>query len=198
MLSGHEHTPDVYSKHRSLEDIVHCVETDALWEPAARTSAFNLLLFDFSADTHSVLSFHWHEGTYMPRTIRAPGPFEHNASARAGVIENSQRFREKLTELGTGFSHRHSLRDLSLTDLFIYPDLVKRLDEVRTAPTPKMRIRSGAVADFMWEHRHVLVIGEGKSGKTSLARMLYSDSQRRGVVPLLIRGSERDPIHRAG
>jgi predicted phosphodiesterase len=197
MVTGHEHTPDVYSKRRSPDEIVLCIEGGALWEPSARTSAFNLLLFEFPASEYSMTSFRWDEGKYLPKLTRPWGSFEHNIAARVGVIENSQRFRDKLNDLGTGFSHRHSLKNLTLADLFVYPDLVKRLFAVRTATTPKMRIRAGTVLDFMWEHKHVLVLGESKSGKTSLARTLYIDLQRRGLIPLLVdgrdlRGSEDD------
>lgn len=189
MLSGHEHSGDVYSKRRTADDIVHCIEADALWEPKSRSSAFNLLLFDFSNGTHSVTAFKWFDGTYLPKVLKDWEPFERNRAARKDTIENNPAFRHELDDLGTGFSHRHSLKDLTLRDLFVYPDLIKRQFQVRTEATPKDRIRSNAVLEFFSDHNSVLIIGEPKSGKTALAKSLYVDLQRKGLIPVLVSGA---------
>ena len=188
MLSGHEHTGDLYSKRRTPEEIVHCIEADALWEPRARTSVFNLLLFDLSAGTYHVTEFKWNEGRYDPKVLSDWAPFERNAEAARQAFENNASFKEDLNDLGTGFSHRASLKDLTLRDLFVYPDLVKRLFEIRTKEGPKSRVRSGAVLDFVWEHDKLLIIGESKSGKTALAKSLYTDLARKGLTPVLVPG----------
>jgi hypothetical protein len=190
MLSGHEHTADLYSKRRTSEDIVHCLEADALWEPRARTSAFNLLLFDFPAGKYCVTAFQWNEGTYEPKALKNWETFERNLAARSHAFENNLTFKQELNDLGTGFSHRQSLKDLTLRDLFVYPDLIRRLFEVRTAETRQNRIRSHAVLDFIWEHDSVLIVGEAKSGKTALAKCLYVDLQRKGLIPVLISGEQ--------
>jgi Calcineurin-like phosphoesterase len=188
MLTGHEHVGDMYEKRRPGDEIVHFVEAGALWEPKSRESAFGLLLYDLTARRYKAVSFRWLDGLYLSRIVSDWDDFERNRAARKGQFENNPAFLRKLNELGTGFSHRLHLRELTLRDLFVFPELRQRFLQAGIEGKSKTRIRSAGVLDFVKENKLVLVVGASNSGKTCLAKVLYSDLQRDNLVPILVDG----------
>jgi hypothetical protein len=114
-----------------------------------------------------------------------------NRAARRSSFEINPQFLRELNDPGTGFTHPRKA-ELKLDDLFIYPALstesLKRLRRVLEGPKI---IESEKVLRYVAATEKVLILGGDKSGKTSLAHMLFLDLKRKhGLVPLLLKGTE--------
>ena len=82
--------------------------------------------------------------------------------------------------------------DLTLDDIFVYPDLRRRSLQklVKSDSTAKL-ISGRDVVRFVADSKHVLISGPDDSGRTALARTLFRDLRRHEkLVPVLLNGAE--------
>ena len=78
---------------------------------------------------------------------------------------------------------------LQLRDMFVFPDLTVRSAGAKMGKGLK-EIRAEDILSFVSKSRRVIFQGSGMSGKTSLAKMLFWEIQRRGgETPLLLNGA---------
>lgn len=88
--------------------------------------------------------------------------------------------------MGTGFSHSEK-KNLTLRDLFVYPDLAVASVSAKS----KTEVPSAGVFDYVSERAYVQIAGAPVSGKSTLARALYVDFQRReNRVPIMLSGQD--------
>ena len=103
-----------------------------------------------------------------------------------------EEFGAEIIDPGRAFKHPRR-RDLRLRDLLIYPDLRQRMFEKRLQGQKSVpsTIYSENVPDHLLKVKKALILGPSESGKTALARALYSDFQTlHHLVPILVKGEE--------
>ena len=149
-------------------------------------SGFNALILDVSQKHQTICQFHWAGDLYRPRELASRMPFIRNSVLAERRFEPSQDHSKWLTDPGTGFSHQRKSA-IRLTDLFIYPDLRKSSlrAHIQNENDQKKNIQSAAVPNELFSHDHIMLYGPEGSGKTTLAKVLYTETGRRvGAFPL--------------
>ena len=116
-------------------------------------------------------------------------PFVRNSELMKHRFDNNPTFLKALQDPGAGFTHPLKA-NLVLEDFFVYPDLKLRGVETHLNRGTPRSVSGNNVHSWVAEKQRVVIAGPDDSGKTALARMLYSDLQlRHGRVPLLLDGS---------
>lgn len=197
ILTGHEHDGEAYSK-TSASVSVNYVEGAAL-QASGTPSAFYMVKVDVKAETYQVRQFEWDKDMYRPGSLTA-SMFTRNQALLEHQFINNDSFKTELDDIGTPFSHQFKTQ-LSLSDLFVYPDL--KVTTVKAKAGSETVIRSAEAFEYVASKHRICIAGAPTSGKTSLAKVLYSDLQlRKKLVPLLltpgdIRGASPSQVHAA-
>ena len=153
------------------------------------SSGFNILWLDLSSRRQLMATYSWNSTLYEEASRLTWTNFARNPLLAQQAFENSDHWSQVLDDPGTAFTHPR--RDvLTLSDLFVYPDLFRRsMDPVVAKRDPRVPGRN--VVDFISLKGNVVLTGPSDSGKTSLAKRLYVDLKRRkGVVPVLLDGAK--------
>jgi hypothetical protein len=186
IFTGHEHignvgeNTDIESGHSAF--VEGCVLQDEL---SPQNSAFMIVEFDLDNETYRSVRFEWtndlyeidEEGSwedYRNIPIKASNPFD---------IQKS--FAEVLSDPGANFK-RLSAHALTLSDIFVFPDLVlvTHVEETRRI------VSSQLLTDLKRLEGAVILEGEERIGETSLLFQLFESYHERGFVPILVRGGD--------
>ena len=151
-------------------------------------SSFNTIALDLTAEKSLVQSYHWDGALslYTPREPEVWMPFLKNSYRRRKEFIIRDSFESFLSDAEAKFTHPDKA-DILLDDLFVYPDL-------RQLSIPGDDKWSGSlvkesVPEFIRSRKRVLLMGEEKSGKTALAKMVFRDLFRMGLTPVYVLGS---------
>jgi hypothetical protein len=191
ILSGHEHEAG-YSRRQEFTSETTYLEAPALNDPRSGKSGFQLVRIDVYSCEQTIHRFEW-SGTYFHETGSRRIDFVRNSARPENPFKISDSFRKYLTAVGTGFRHPRCTppnRDLTLRDIYVYPDLRhRRIDKIVTGAAPSsINIPGDRLVEFIEEQTKVLIHGADDSGKTSLVKILFEDFHDRGIVPLRIDG----------
>lgn len=189
VLTGHEHVSSVYKKTRPDGAGAQYVEGAVLQDSKSPgNSGFNVLELDTEQGMR-ILPFRWSGQRYSCERGGEWSEFEHNRAR--GAFRISAPFLKFLSDPGTGFVHP-SKPDLSLDDLFVYPDLVRKSLKKIVKSGPEFKVVLGRnVAEFAASSKRVIISGPDDSGRSCLAHTLYLDLRRhRGLVPVLLNGED--------
>src|SRR5205823_6000352 len=94
-----------------------------------------------------------------------------------------------LDDAGAPFTHPRKASP-SLSDLFVYPDLEDRTLPDRSSVSAPRMIRGDQVKLYLRTHKHVLLMGRERAGKTSLIKTLYREAFEPHQFPLLLSGAQ--------
>jgi predicted MPP superfamily phosphohydrolase len=191
VLTGHEHEEGACLTERLTGEEVEYLEGEALQHGDGQLGGFNVVTWDFDQNKHKISHFTWADTHFTLKYASDWLEPIRNRAARRSSYELNPGFLQKLNDPGTGFTHARKA-DLTLDDLFIYPALnTESLKRLRRVPEGPKTIESEMVLDHVGSKEKVLILGGDKSGKTSLAHMLFLDLKRKhGLVPLLLNGIE--------
>lgn len=184
ILTGHEHTPSSYTR-SSPEERNHYFEGAVLNSPhEGGTPSFNTALLDLAESKQRVSLWQLSDGIFMKTRTDAWQPFHKNKRRHQSHFTITPAWSEFLSDPGAGYSHRNK-EQLSIDDIYVLPDVEH---EDRNGKITELRNQD--IYSFILEERHVVILGPEMSGRTSLAKRLFShlhsESQK---VPLYIDAS---------
>jgi predicted phosphodiesterase len=193
ILTGHEHVGSQSRSHLAGGGEMDYFEAPALYDHETLTSGFQMALFDLSEKQQTISQFAWNGSRYT-ETSSAEWITKRNPARPTDVFENTAEFLAHIRSIGTGFRHPRRTPPQSmllLRDLFVYPDLRQRdLDRVIAGDRMQTSIAGEQISEYIVSNERVVIYGADESGKSSLAKILYSDFQNKGFVPLLVRGEQ--------
>jgi hypothetical protein len=188
VLSGHQHFDHTFEK-TNLEGAARALylEGSALQDMAnPAVSGFNLVDIDLNGRKQKIVHFDWKNDHYSA-TIRSDwSPLIENRAFRHD-FRASEEFNRFLDDPGAGYSHNRK-RQLTLRDLFVYPDLTvrKSLNKPEAVDVPAEQFH-----DLLRTADHVIFEGAGQSGRTALAKITFSDLLNMlGCVPIFVDGRD--------
>ncbi len=187
VLSGHEHVGAAYKKTKLDGTGAQYVEGAVLQDSKSPgNSGFNVLELDLDQGL-KISRFRWSGQRYSCETEGEWIKLERNGRRTRFQIAAS--YLKLLRDPGTGFIHP-AKPDLTLDDLFVYPDLLRKsLRKLVKSNSSAMVVPGRDVGRFVAESKHVMISGPDDSGRTSLAHMLYLDlRQQERLVPILLNG----------
>jgi hypothetical protein len=196
VLTGHEHTGDVYRKTNLDLDSLDYIEAPVLFDRSGQESAFNIILIDLEKDLQCIVCHAWDGARYHSERDSGWRPRNRNSLAQKSLRPVDE-FQAWLDDAGTGFNHGKLNRAVKLSDIYVYPDLSEfSLNDKINGKSASQLVRSESVQEKILATNHVLLIGQEKSGKTSLAKRLYVDCLQRGdLYPLFVRGESLKAVH---
>lgn len=187
ILTGHEHDVDSYEVVRQGDGSVCYVNGGLFSGGKAGEGEFNLVQIDFDLKKYRVLQFAWEGERFSGRGGEIWAEFLATGAGASDRRVLSESWEAHLSDLGIPLSH--PAKDLTLEDIFIAPDL-KSYEESHQAPANGGSIiQSENCLNRLLEDRYVFLLGEDQSGKTTLAKQLFSQTFKRGKTPVLLAGS---------
>ena len=152
-----------------------------------RPSSFNVLVVELEDKSQRIHRFSWskkdarYQEDAQPMTLA----FLRNAFRFRNTFVLSPAFEQVLADPGANYSHP-AKSPVNLDDLFIYPDfrLVPKITDEPREPT----LISEDIPGFVMKVHNLLILGAEKSGKSSVAKSLFLDLRKRGLIPLLLDG----------
>lgn len=184
ILTGHEHESAIYQKSINTGEKPRYAEGAVLQSDEAHRSGFNVITVDLAGKVWRANQYEWRKADRMYVKSRkvAAFAFERSKHLTDHEFDNTKEFGQFLSDAGAAFTHP-KVPVVRLDDIFVYPSFEDRpLDR-------KSEITSGSqLFDYVVEHRHLLIIGSERAGKTALCKKLYRDLQQRGIVPVLLSG----------
>ena len=173
LFTGHEHTlgGQVIASFGG-SNLIHF--ESGPYQPAdSGDSEFGILHIDLDNRTWKHEDFKWTEGSYAKfRDGISQSLFD--KTARCATLQVTSAFLNRLSDPGTGFLHPRLQQNLTLPDIYIYPDLrtrsIRKLS--RSEDLPKF-ILNKEVPERLLNAKRVVIAGPGDSGKTALSKMLF-------------------------
>jgi len=186
VLTGHEHVHTAKKESPiDTNQYIEYIEAGALQESSnADNSSFNLLILDLKDKKQDIFEFNWNLGIYVKNDTHCniPLPF-----SKKTIYQFKEEYKKKLNTLGLKVTHP-TKENMSLEDIFIYPDLQVINSE---AKNKKIFLEENSKRfKSMNEIGHSIIYGAETSGKTSLSRILQLKHKRDGQAPVIIQGKE--------
>lgn len=191
IFTGHEHD----SNARVSDDLNNgeCayVEGSALFERATGHSGFNVIVLDLEKERFQYVTYDWVDERYEPKDTRDWTEYRAMPKRTRGAFDFSEAFYKDLTDVGATLRHP-SGRELTLDDIYVFPDLDSRREtksarnRVRTAIKPSSRL----LLELPETKKSVLIEGEESAGKTRLLFQLTRRYHVQGLVPVYLKGDK--------
>jgi len=191
MLTGHEHEADTFNVSRSRGDNVTFVEGAAFQEHRkSQYSGFNAVWVDLATQTRKIITYSWVDDHFAPETTHNPWlPFKRGGLVARRDFVLKDEMESYLRDPGANFFHPSNL-PLKIQDLFVYPDGYELdLSEARNNPADK-HIPNRDLLKFIINKRRIVFLGQERIGKSTLARVLFSEFYERNLVPVMIAGED--------
>ena len=167
ILSGHEHVGAAYRKTKPDGSGAQYVEGAVLQDSRSPgNSGFNVLELDLDLGLRTS-GFRWSGPRYSCETEGQWTKLERGSRRNRFQIATS--YLKLLRDPGTGFIHP-AKPDLTLDDLFVYPDLLRKSLRKLVKSSSSAKVVPGRdVVRFVAESKNVMISGPDDSGRTSLA-----------------------------
>lgn len=189
-LSGHEHQYDVNKMVDISANENLYLESAALQENGNKLkSNFNLISINFDEKCIIANNFNYSDGKYLVTEILNDNTFLSEKSKNNKIVQLNSVFSKSLELLSGQFLHKRE-ENIMLDDVFVYPFL-RTVDE-KTEKTKLVNFKK--VLKNKDEIFKATIIGDESSGKTTLVKKIFKSYHERGLLPVLINGSDIEKI----
>ncbi len=184
VLMGHEHARDSYEK-RGDSFSVYCSHGKELQDSNSGESAFSVINFDSSFQTFDVIDFKWN-GTMYVRMQQNQHQYHKNIAFRRSAVMPNDNILKEANDIGIVVNH-FLKEEVSLPDLFVWPDLSK--SDFRNEKNGNVIIRKNSIEELK-QNSLSIVVGQSCSGKTAMAKSLFLSEEQTDFCCLYIKGAE--------
>ena len=188
IFTGHEHATAYYKKEAFSGLVTDYIEGAVFQEHGKDACGFNAVLVNLEVSQERVYSFKW-DGDHFAEDEITNGwrPFRRSKSRRE--FELTEAMSEHLQDPGATFSHPGK-PNLLLEDIYVPPNAQELIFKDGKDLVNKGRVASKDVLNFISNKQRVLIIGKERSGKSTLAKVLFRQFYGNGLIPILIDGDE--------
>ena len=187
ILTGHEHDLDVYTKIKESSHPIGYIEGGIFCSEKSTNCSFNIIEIDPENAQFRVYVLRWDKDHFNSDKIDPEWQkylCETSTASRVQFLtDQMQRF---INDPSLQFSH--PAKTISLEDIYVPPDLLF-YGHIDKDSILKSRVPSVNTINKMFEDRYTYLLGEPECGKTSLAKILFLHSVRRGMTPVFIVGN---------
>ncbi len=184
-LSGHEHETDMTKMSDSSNKTNIYIESAALQDTEnANKSFFNIVSINLDNNEIKANQYSYSNGHYTPTEILSPSQLLEVTKKTKIDHPLNFHFNNYLDSLSAQFLHKRAEK-LSIDDLYVSPFLRTTNDE-----TEKIEIVSFDKIITSDKTDKIIFIGEEISGKTTICKKIFREFHNKGMLPVLIRGSE--------
>lgn len=188
ILTGHEHATAYYKKEAFSGLVTDYIEGAVFQEHGKDSCGFNVVIVNLESSQERIYSFEWHGDHFAEDEItNGWRPFRRSKSRRE--FELAEEMSERLQDPGATFSHPGK-PNLLLEDIYVPPNAQELTFKDGKDLVNKGRVASRDVLNFISNKQRVLIIGKERSGKSTLAKVLFRQFYGNGLIPILIDGDE--------
>lgn len=180
ILTGHEHEPGSYVKIKG-HDRNEYIEGGTLGSHGnADPPMFNTLVIDTNVGKQLVSQWRMCDGIFQKSTDDNIIFFNKNARRLHGTFILNEKWRSWLNEPGAGYCHPKK-HQIQFDDIFICPDF-----EVEQGNDEPEIIHGNDIIDTCLKERKVIILGPEFSGRSSVAKTLFSGLCKLRKVPIYV------------
>ena len=192
ILTGHEHTRGLEKRIQindtNLYEVEH-FEGGVLQDTSNESnSEFSLIELDFENKIKNLKTFNWEkqEGIYLPSEKIVSELFEAKKKNKYRIKES---FKKEIEDPGLNLRHPRKEK-ITLQDIFIEPDLTLKNLEGEKIQDKFLKFSDLHCKQDILSERVNFILGEEKSGKTSLLKMLFLKFLEKRKYTLLVDGND--------
>lgn len=183
VLFGHEHNRDSYSQ-ESNDFCIFCNHGKELQISNSLNSGFTILNFDEGIQNFTQIDFNWDQDMYA--TTSTTKQFHKNcAITKYKLIPNSATM-DYINDIGITINH-FSKEDVSLTDLYVWPEFKKWRFGQRNNSAARINIDN--IDEFLKE-KITFICGGLLAGKSALSKKIYLEASEKNLIPIYIKGED--------
>lgn len=188
VITGHEHEGCVGINTDTETDDSAYIEGCVLQSDSSNLtdSSFNVAVIDISHGQFAATRYEWDGSMYVEKEEGSWSDYRDLPAKRTNPFSLLPEFQEILDDPGAFFKHPARV-NVSLTDIYVYPDLRKignGEDRRREFLSSRRLLAPEVTADG------VMIEGDEKAGCTSLLYQLYRQYHERGFAPLYLAGKD--------
>lgn len=175
---GHEHETSSYSMGLTSWQSANLIEGGIIHSDISRNSTFNFVQIDFTSETIKIIEFTYDTNSQIFRNTK-----EKNSNLSESIYTKqygglSNDFIAFLDDPGATFKHPRK-NTLTLSDIYIFPNLKKE------SPSESKVSNIISSRNIIQEDLgHIIISGDDKSGKTSFAKVIFSELISIGMTPV--------------
>ncbi|MDR0816277.1 MAG: metallophosphoesterase [Desulfovibrio sp.] len=184
---GHEHDTSSYTMSipsnqstNLIDQSTNLIEGGKIFSDTKKESTFNLIQIDFNEDNLKIVRFKYDPKSNIFRIISDNCIRISDSKYSKQYSELSKDFIDFLDDPGATFKHPRKT-SLILSDIYIFPNIKETShgDKRRNNDISSKKIIQN-------EFGKIIITGDDKSGKTSYAKVLFSELVSGGMTPIYI------------
>jgi hypothetical protein len=188
ILTGHEHEPDHYQKYTFRGEVNEYLEGAVFQEmDHPERAGFHAIYIDLASQRQRIVGFSWQNGMFVPAE-HGDGWAAYKRGSRTGVRDFvlSEDFGRWLDDPGAMFSHPVKQGDLTLSDIFVFPNLKEFRINDKNEFIYGSLVEGRDLLKTLGAKPRALIFGRQQAGKTTLAKVLFRNFYYKGLTPVLV------------
>jgi len=191
IFSGHEHQAK-YFHERDFDDNTNQIINGGIFHDEKDNNKCEFILLNIYPEKNlqSIYYFSYNQNINDFEIIKKKETqnFIDNSIRKKKRLSLREDFKTILKGMDYPFPHPRNKTNISLDELFVFPDLIECDLLINEEQPDQTNIKDSP--SVIKANPKILIIGAEKSGKTALSRMLFLDFINNGDCPLLINGKE--------
>lgn len=185
VLIGHEHARDSYEKFGNSFS-VYCSHGKELQDSNSGDSAFTVINFDNAFQNYDIVDYKWDGKKYNRCPEVNTNQYHKNIASKKRVYTPNEETLKHASDIGVVINH-FAKENISLPDLFIWPDLSK--SDYYNEKNGSIIIREKTIEE-LYKNSLTVLVGASGSGKTAIAKKQFLFEETRDSCCLLLHGSK--------
>ena len=201
ILTGHEHESQAYHKLAITGETNEFLEGAVFQEIDPKRSGFHAVYVDLKTQKQRTMQFSWDRNLFVPSGEGdAWVMYKRGSRGNKREFELSDEFRKYLNDPGITLTHP-AKAEVNLQDIFICPNLRQILKQEQSLSKDELVndspaiIESRDVLKTIGARAQSIIYGRSQSGKTTLAKAIFSYLYNGRITPILIQGSDITQSH---
>jgi DNA repair exonuclease SbcCD nuclease subunit len=192
ILTGHEHESSNYRKYSYTSDGENDYLEGAVFQEKdePENSGFNAVWIDMTAQQQKLRSYTWSGTIYQPQENDHWLPWSKGGRLVRKDFQITAEFEAELEDPGAKFEHYARPGGLRLEDIYVFPAVRELSVEGKQQSSPQPRIEGRELLKRLMGMGRILIIGRERSGKSTLAKILFHEFYRKGAVPVMLEGED--------
>lgn len=190
VLTSHEHEADHFQKYSFRSHEVNDYLEGAVFQEGDHDhrAGFHAVFVDLAAQKQRTLTFFWDENRFIPESSETSW-IAYKRGSRSGKREFSlnEDFGKWLEDPGASYQHP-AKPDLCLSDIYVLPNLKQFEISKKSDFIYGSLIEGRDVLKTLGAKDKALLFGRQQSGKTTLAKILFTDLYNKNLTPVLVPG----------
>lgn len=197
VMTGHEHEPDHYQKYSFKSNETNDYLEGAVFQENGRVdrAGFHAVFVDLNIQMQRIISYNWDKDRFVSEPLDGRWvPYKRGSRGGYRDFDLADEFNDWLEDPGASYQHP-AKPVLKLSDIYVFPNL-KPFEITKSNDLTYGSIVEGRdLLKTLGAKRKILLFGRQQAGKTTLAKVLFSDLYDKNLTPVYISGNDLKKAH---